>query len=1062
MSQFGHPSRHGVNPIRGVDRRTFLASAVAFLGGGVTAGTAEQLMPRTAFAAVPTVVSATKTVSTFYTPDRVAAMRSNVEKYGWAQTLRDEAVERAAVFIAQGEEWLWNLVPTQGVPRSYAVNQALGSPITGKDIYSWGAYPWTADPLGEPWKIVDPSVDAKSGEPYKYPTNDFAAYYRTGLDATGSFDASRADRSLLINRLYPERGPEWGVDDGFGWIDANGKRWTFVAYYAHWYAWLNENGGKGLVHTGVKSLRDAYLYTGDPRYARAGLILLDRIADIYPGLHLDPYPRADYLNAHGSTGRGKAVGSIWETWIAEDLASAYDAFFPMIATTDSAGVIPFLSAKQQQYTGLASKNTAANVRQNIENGILRIVFPAVKDAEIRGNFGMHQMTLAMAAIVLDDPTASPSWIDWIFKPGELSSSPAFHLTGGEVYTRLINDVDRDGCGNEASVTYNRIWMLQIRDIAEILARSPDKNLYLHPKVQKLFDCTYPFTMVNRYVPGIGDSTTTGGPPWLMLVPNDYVKIYEQFRRPVHAQMAYLLNEGSADGLYGDIASLNVEQTQHEIKAIISELGELNLGSTNLTGFGFTALRTGTGNAQRDLWVYYGRNSGHGHQDTLNLGMHAFGIDVLPDLGYPELTGTNARRMEWNGNTVAHNTVVVDSQTQEQQIVGQPKGFAATPRVRFVDIAAPQVYSQTATYRRGAVLIDVDETNSYAVDIFRILGGVDHHYSFHAAEGPATTYGLNLITQPTGSYAGPDVNPPADNARPRPRASGFDWLSNVERDDDPAESFVVDWAIKDTWNVSDPDPNLHLRLTMLTQVHDVALADGIPARNKPGNPARLRYLLAHRHGGELASQFTAVVEPYVDTPLIRSARRVDVHAINGTIAPHEAAAVRVELANGRIDYIVNSTRPDVTLRIDGSYLVEAALAVWSTQGGRLQYACQYDGRILFPVTPLAARQTVITGTVRGFSRELTTTNTIEVQIDRPLHPTVSFSGSYVYVENNAERNAVYRIESVRQDSSRVITLELGNASLINSYIDLDQPDLGYVYDLAIGDPVRIPLATHWSR
>src|SRR5699024_3479397 len=42
-----------------------------------------------------------------------------------------------------------------------------------------------------------------------------------------------------------------------------------------------------------------------------------------------------------------------------------------------------------------------------------------------------------------------------------------------------------------------------------------------------------------------------------------------------------------------------------------------------------------GDTQRDLWMYYGRNTGHGHKDTLNIGLHAFGIDLSPDLGYPE-------------------------------------------------------------------------------------------------------------------------------------------------------------------------------------------------------------------------------------------------------------------------------------------------------------------------------------------------------------------------------------------------------------------------------------------
>lgn len=68
--------------------------------------------------------------------------------------------------------------------------------------------------------------------------------------------------------------------------------------------------------------------------------------------------------------------------------------------------MPFLSERAREY-GLPPKDTPEQVRLNIENGILRQVCAGVLDAKIFGNFGMHQNTLASAAVVLDDPEQSP-------------------------------------------------------------------------------------------------------------------------------------------------------------------------------------------------------------------------------------------------------------------------------------------------------------------------------------------------------------------------------------------------------------------------------------------------------------------------------------------------------------------------------------------------------------------------------------------------------------------------------------------------------------------------------
>lgn len=1045
------------------------------LGAGAAAG--PLLVGGEATAAPASVLEAgpVKTRSTYYTTEKIAAARANIANYGWAQTLRDTAVTASASILAQGDDWAWNQVTTQGLPRSYAVNQDLGSPVTGKDIYQYGNYPWLADIYGRPWKMVDPSVPEGSTDangnpvPRVYPTNDFWAFYQSGLDEHGNFDRARGDQSLLVNTLYPHMGPTWGVEDGFGWIDDNGKKWTFAAYYNHWFSWY---AGKSVLGA-INFLRDSYVYTGDVKYAHLGLIMLDRIADVYPSMDTAPYPRAEgYFHSDGLTGKGKVIGSIWETGLARDFCSAFDAFFPAIASGDDANIVSFLNAKATQF-GLPAKDSVEAIRANIENGLLRQIYPAVKEAKIRGNFGMHQSTLAMAAVVLDEPASAKEWIDFVFQPGGLVSSPVYKVTGGNVGAALINDVDRDGNGNEAAPGYNNLWLGQIKNVADILSGYdgyPAADLYEHVKFGQMFSARYAPHMLNRYLLPIGDTASTGNPV-MQGTARDYTFAYERYNDTINAQMAYLFNGNKVEGLYGDIFSGNAAQTQQAIQRVIDEKGTLKLPSVNHTGYGLAALRDGTGAAMRGLWLYYGRNGGHGHLDTLNLGLHGFGVDLMPDLGYPEFADNNNRRREWTGNTVAHNTVVVDAVPQKVHVVGTPMGFAVGEKVQLVDVAAPQVYPQTSLYRRVSALIAIDDTNYYAVDVFRIIGGNQHHFSFHGAQGPVTVDGLTMVAQPTGTYAGPTVEQPPDTAPARPNASGFDWLGKVERDTNPPNQFAADWKITDTWGVHNPDPDLHLRLTMLGDTDEIALADGIPPRNKPGNPASLRYLIAKRAGTNLASQFTSVIEPYVGTRAIRSISAVSVTATNGeTLAAHEVTAVKVELTNNRTDYIISSLRTDIDLLIDGQIQFRGAFGVYAHRRGAPEFAFTHgstmlkvDDRSQEILRVMQAPAPAITGTVASFTTELSVNNQITLTLPEgiPAETVNGLAGSYVYIDNDRARNATYRIDNATQNGS-TLTLNIGESTTIRSYRDNNDTSKGYIYDLAVGANARIPVTREWNR
>ncbi|RKN84292.1 heparinase II/III domain-containing protein [Paenibacillus ginsengarvi] len=1001
-----------------------------------------------------------KTRTTYYTAGKVAAARLNVQTYEWAKRLCAAAVSKADSYLAAGYDYLWEAVPAQTLPRSYGVNQILGSAVTGKAIDQYGNYPYLADPLNEPWKIVDPSCGLK------FPTNDFAAYYRSGLDERGIFRTERADRSLLVNTLYPEKGPDWGVDDGFGWVDDSGNTYTFIAYYVHWYIWY---GSSALIEDALRTFRDAFLYTGDRKYAVAGVIVLDRVADVYPDMDISAYNRDVFLNSDGRKNTGKIIGSIWETSLVKTFISAYDAFFPAM---DDPEIISYLSEKSLK-AGLANpKRSGADIRCNIEDGIIKQIFPAVQKAQICGNDGMHQSALVMAAVVYDTMPETKLWLDFVFQTGGLAREP-FRVTGGNVLNSLVSHVDRDGHGNEASPGYNGIWLAYHRLTADILDGYdlyPEADLYTNAKFRKMFSAFYPLILSGKYTVNVGD-TAAAGNPYMQVKLDDMVKAFDAFGEPIYARMAFFLNHNRAEGLHLDVFSSDPERIADRIAGVIAEYGPLEMESGHLSGYGFAALRDGRASEKtmRDCWLYYGRNTGHGHRDTLNIGLHAFGLDLTPDLGYPEYADIfDMHRAHWVINTISHNTVVVDKRMQEPSWVALPKHFDDSRHVKWIDVEASGVYPQTESYRRKTTMIRVDDTDSYVVDMFRVRGGNDHHFSFHGAEGTVTTEGLTPTVQQSGTYAGTDIayGQRADNGSGGYEKSGFHYLKNIERHTEPVSRFSVEWSVQDTWNIygqgAAAETDVHLRLTMLTDVSDVAIADGIPPQNKPGNPKTLRYMIAHREGTNLDSLFVSVLEPYKGRRFIASIERVDIWLGNTLVADNEAAAVKVSLISGRVDYIIHAANPDLAYTIDGKLEFQGYFGVYSEQDGVRQFAYMHDATRLGckgsdeDTAAIAMKAEALTGTIESFTRDLSVKNELIVNMDAGESQPSDWVGKTIFVDNDGKRNAVYPIQGAERLKDGRYRLDIGDMTLIRGFAAEDDFDQGYRYDIEVGATFRIPL------
>jgi hypothetical protein len=199
------------------------------------------------------------------------------------------------------------------------------------------------------------------------------------------------------------------------------------------------------------------------------------------------------------------------------------------------------------------------------------------------------------------------------------------------------------------------------------------------------------------------------------------------------------------------------------------------------------------------------------------------------------------------------------------------------------------------------MIDVAPGQCYLLDVFRVEGGKQHDYIFHARGTDVTFDNLRFGPEQTGSLAGKEIdwasklgsdgdvqgvpnkpywNPPPGNGfgfLPRPRAAA--WPEKP-------------WSV--TWNVDSTPPAARLKLTMLPADGQVVTSTG--PGNYPHWP-KAQYVLARRSAGQdLTSTFTSIIEPFGDAPAVKT--------VTPLKSSDDAVAVRVDLADGRIDYLIH--------------------------------------------------------------------------------------------------------------------------------------------------------------
>ncbi|NPV47270.1 MAG: hypothetical protein HPY69_09945 [Armatimonadetes bacterium] len=991
-----------------------------------------------------------KECSRLVTADMRARALRNAERYPWVADWQREVTRSAEPWVQLSDEELWGLVTSQELPRAAYIAAGIlyegkpdACPSCGKPIgYSGVMDFWKHD-----WKVGCPNCKEQ------FPKNDFRAFYQSALDEHGCFRRELGDRSLLYNAEHPDpNDPDhklW-VDDGYGLTDSTGNVHHFIAYYNQWAQWAS-------IFKAVESLSLAYAATSDRRYAHKAAVLLDRIADVYPEMDYYPLGRMGFQHSHGGTLHGRIEGNIWEAFRAESLARGYDLIFDGIQGDDS--LVRFCTTQSARYQ-LGDKNSVAAVCRHIEDHLLQEVFKSVQDGRIDGNTGMTHTCLATAAIALDRPGMTEQWLDWLFDPEYPVTNPNYPRTKDPVPWVMTQGLDRDGMGGECG-GYGLIWSRGMLDLAEILAAYPPYSRHdmvrEYPQLRQAVLVEARLNVLDAVMPNIGDTGACGS--WGRAGDvTTFVRGYRLMRDPRMAVWAWRRAGGQASRLRVLPASV-FDEDPEALAAEIQRVGAeafRPLESDFMGRYGQAYLQTEATQDGRAISLHFGYNKGHSHHDCLTLGLWAHNVDMLPDHGYPEFTGAWPQRIAWTSNTSSHNTVVVDDQRSAYSPGGKLELFAIQTPLRVMQVASPTAYGdKLEAYRRTVALVDVSETDSYVLDVFRVRGGSTHRMMTCGAASEAALEGLSLTPQPTGTFAGPEVE---FTTTPGPgesndSTSGFSYLFDVARSGGPVNTpYRADWRIEDARGRIRDGHGPHLRLHALNPCDEVALASGQPPQNHTGNPKSLRYLIQSRFGENLRSQFVSVLEPYDTTPFIRSVRAL---AVETDAAPDTVVAVEVQLADGRSDMLICCEQPS-RVRIAADTEFYGLYGMVRRQGDRVT-ALRLTGGTLLRAGNVSVTCRVAAWT--GVVREVDVSDPADngVILDPPLPPDAVVEGQPIHFANALPYDTSYFIRGV--DGARVST---GDITLVAGFRNPKDFTAGYTYQVNPGDRYTVHCLAGFDR
>ena len=902
-----------------------------------------------------------KTDRTYYTEERLGWMQENIEQYDWAKEQRAKIISWADQWADYEDDRIKDLVPPLEVARSNSLHNS-GCPVHGEEImkHPGGKRGWKMS-FDNMYKVQCPVGDEF------YPSNDFWAYLQGGCK----------DRELLTGEY---------VDDGWGCkLPGYEKKFWFAAFFA------GEMVTRWLLPA-VKNMSQAYLLTGEEKYAHKTAVLLWQLAQYYPDYNYETQSR--YGLEFDSSYYGRLHYYTWECFTIQDVTLAYDAIYPTLEN----------DAALQEWTS----KSASEIKADVENRIFRVAAKDITDGSgrIRGNYGMHQSALLRIALVLDTDEGeqtSADMVDWVVKGPEMVDS--YGIT--PLPDALVNLFHRDGIAFE-SPSYNCHWMTDLAEVANLLLLN-GVNMWEAPRFQALYLAPIKMMVCGTMTQPMGDSNNQFA-AGLGVSPTYLERAFERMHDPRQAtSMVQRAERGSP--FRTDLFEKSMEQ---EARSVAADYGKpVGVESSLLPGLGYATLQTGNENNRTAIALFYGYYTAHAHMERLNLEIFSHDHTLMPDFGYPETADTyDPRRFGWLSHSAVHNTVMVDASCQSwgngALVAYHPEGWAQMVEARALN-AYPDI--DLGDFRRSVFLIDVDDDTAYCVDLFHVVGGSQHDWLVH---GPPADFSPETIgfSEPRaeGTFAGPDVpygqfydDPTMIEGKQGTRyypykGSAYQWLFNVQQTSLDGVG-TVRWDLNRDPELfpNKPTEGLGLRAHLLGDEETVFACDGIPQR-RPNFPETHKWVIRRRAGDNLSSTFATVFEPFNESaPYIRQVEAVAVSPPDGS------TAVSVTHTAGT-DIIFWTAHPETEHSFGGYTVTGRAACIRLDLQGTPTAMRLFDGTKLKGAEQEVASEGVATATIASMDYEKNTV-TLDEPVLRDTH-----IGLWVTVDTGQHVDAV-RIDKV---------------------------------------------------
>lgn len=776
----------------------------------------------------------------------VIEAKKRIARYDWAKKNYESIIKSADIWLKESDEYWLKFLPEKDAAYAYGFT---GCPICNGTTGTW-------DNANCSW------------------------------DNPGHVKCSNGH--VLPNAEHP--------DSGKGYINPNGRIHYFVGQFN---AWVTEQW-RGVPYI----MGQAYLLTGDERYADRGLFFLDAVASIYKESDKGSW---DYPVKSPS---GRLARPLYQ--VARSLviyADSYDFLYNSPAADKP------------------SLRKGMNRKKNIEENMLLDGAYYCYTHSGKGYLTNGQADYLRGALAVGCLLDIPEYID-------VAVNSSFSIN-----VMLENNIDRDGRYYETSEDYamhaRKLYMTFAEPLLNLRNKEYPKglNLYDDPRVQAAI--TLPdlrFQLAGRR-PNYGDNSPD--PSYLAFPKHLYSDDDYWFMEQLYAnstntaknkEYGMILNYLTKDSLNQFRTKKNFDWLLWHAKEAPKIKGNLPAELKREVTKSWVAGMQGVAllrESEQAALLRFGPSIYHGHNDDLGLLYTANGYDLSYEIGYG--LSTTHTQVGWSNSTVSHALVTVNEKNQFETdgSGGSLLGFSALPSIQFVQADSPLSYSKegVSEYRRSLALV----RGGYLVDCFDVKGGNQHDYGFGSIGISLEPFGVDELKSTPGSLAdgyewgekiGSDgdingyPNKPAWNAPP---GNGYGFFFDVRKAKSTDKTWGGIWNISETsrnksgnvWSntsVQTNDHNTRLRLFMAGDKSEPVFAKA------PGlypNFPNSSYLMARRSGKDLESTFLAVYEPSNDNSKISSPRlerverigdrALEIHLINGDVdiflfGPHQISSI----------------------------------------------------------------------------------------------------------------------------------------------------------------------------